>query len=128
RESRDRKKKAAGSQSSPARKGGSTRLPKFPVVNLETRDLATKQLFYSDVPALRHELKTKYSSSAKTKVAEDYERTQQDFYRMELDKLDQVHPINRKHMTSAYFAYLQNTPGSKKAINECVRGLRSGKA
>ena len=46
---------------------------------------------------------------------------------MELDKLDEVHPVNRKHMKSAYFAYLQNTPGSKKAINECVRGLKSGK-
>jgi hypothetical protein len=46
--------------------------------------------------------------------------TKDDFYRMELDKLDDVHPLNRPHMRKAYFAYLQNTPGSKKAITECV--------
>lgn len=126
-ELRERKRRSAANQSGSVRREGSTRLPKFPVVNLETQDLATKQLFYSDVPALRQELKTKYSSSAKSKIDEDYKRTQQDFYRMELDKLDEVHPVNRKHMKSAYFAYLQNTPGSKKAINECVRGLKSGK-
>ncbi|XP_012942745.2 uncharacterized protein LOC106012931 [Aplysia californica] len=127
-EIRDRKKRSAANQSAASRKEGSTRLPKFPMVHMETQDLATKQLYYSDVPTLRQELKTKYSSSAKTKVDEDYRRTQQDFYRMELDKLDEVHPVNRKHMRSAYFAYLQNTPGSKKAITECVRSLKSGKA
>jgi hypothetical protein len=42
---------------------------------------------------------------------------------MDLDRLDEVHPLNRQHMRKAYFAYLQNTPGSKKAIIECVKGL-----
>lgn len=127
-ELRDRKKRSAANASGASRKEGSTRLPKFPVVNLETQEMGTKQLFYSDVPALRQELKVKYGSSAKTKVDEDYKRTKQDFYRMELDKLNEVHPINRTHMKSAYFAYLQNTPGSKKAIGECVAGVKSGKA
>lgn len=33
---------------------GSTRLPKFPAVSVPAGDLATKQLYYSDVPMLRY--------------------------------------------------------------------------
>ncbi|XP_064596635.1 dentin sialophosphoprotein-like [Liolophura sinensis] len=102
-------------------KEGSTRLPKFPVVALETADIANKQLYFSDVPMLREELKQKYSANAKQKIDADYERTTQDYYRMELDKMDEIHPVNRPHMRKAYFAYLQNTPGSKKAIYSCVK-------
>ena len=40
---------------------------------------------------------------------------------MELDKMEDYHPINRDNMRGAYFAYLQNTPGSTKAIRECVK-------
>ncbi|KAK6186966.1 hypothetical protein SNE40_006221 [Patella caerulea] len=105
------------------KKEGSTRLPKYPVVTLETADLANKQLYYSDVPMLREELRQKYSANATKKVEEDYEKTKQDFYRMDLDKLNEVHPVNRQHMKSTYFAYLQNTPGSKKAVNECVKSV-----
>lgn len=111
----------------PNRKEGSTHLPKFPVVSLETKELATKQLSYSDVPMLRKELKTKYSSQSKQKVDQDYKRTQQDFYRMDLDRLDHVAPNNRRHLTSTYMAYLQNTPGSRRAVTECVQRLE-GKA
>ena len=48
-----RGKKPKKSAQEPNRKEGSTRLPKFPVVTLETKELATKQLYYSDVPMLR---------------------------------------------------------------------------
>ena len=57
----------------------------------------------------------------------DYKRTQQDFYRMDLDRLDQVAPTSRRHLTATYMAYLQNTPGSRRAVSECVRSLE-GKA
>lgn len=40
---------------------------------------------------------------------------------MELHKLEEVHPMNRGNMRAAYFAYLQNTPGSKKAMKECLK-------
>lgn len=65
----------------------------------------------------------RYKHDAPKKVNADYSRTKDDFYRMDLDRLDEVHPINRRHMRKAYFAYLQNTPGSKKAIKECVKDL-----
>ncbi|KAK6959680.1 halomucin [Biomphalaria glabrata] len=100
-----------------------TAATRFPVIRMDLKELETKPLYYSDVPTLREHLKTKYSANAQAKIKEDYTRTQQEFYRMELDRLDQVHPVNRKHMTGVYFAYLQNTPGSKKAVTECVGKL-----
>lgn len=101
-------------------KEGSTRLPKFPAVRVQTDQLNNKPLYYSDVPMLRSELRKKYSSCASDKVKEDYKRTKADFFRMELDRMEAYHPSNRPHMRSAYFAYLQNTPGSRQAVYECV--------
>lgn len=71
----------------------------------------------------RQEMDQRFSINAPTKVDSDYKRTKDDFYRMDLDKLDEIHPMNRPHMRKAYFAYLQNTPGSRKAVTECVRSL-----
>lgn len=103
---------------------GSTRLPKFPVVPFHTgKENATMRFPYQDIPKFRQEMDQRFSLNAPQKVDKDYKRTKDDFYRMELDKLDDVHPLNRPHMRKAYFAYLQNTPGSKKAITECVRSL-----
>lgn len=72
----------------------------------------------------------RYKHDAPKKVNADYSRTKDDFYRMDLDRLDEVHPINRRHMRKAYFAYLQNTPGSKKAIDQrmCERPERRARA
>ena len=55
----------------------------------------------------REEIKNKFSSQAGAKVQEDYKRTKEDFFRMELDKMDEIHPINRSHMRRTYCAYLQ---------------------
>lgn len=71
----------------------------------------------------RKELKEKYSSQGKAKVEKDYERMKMDFYRMELHRLKDVHPVNRDNMRAAYLAYLQNTPGSSKAVKECMKEL-----
>ncbi|XP_062569058.1 uncharacterized protein DDB_G0286299-like isoform X4 [Saccostrea cucullata] len=110
-------------------KQGSTRLPKFPVVDFSSsKENATKRFPYSEVPKFRQEVMGRYKQDAPKKVNSDYSRTRDDFYRMDLDRLDEVHPINRPHMRKAYFAYLQNTPGSKKAINECVKGLNNEQA
>ena len=76
----------------------------------------------------RKELREKYSSQGKAKIEKDYERTKVDFYRMELHKLNDVHPVNRDNMKKAYYAYLQNTPGSKKAVKECVKEVTGEKA
>ncbi|XP_067927825.1 uncharacterized protein [Watersipora subatra] len=106
---------------------GSTMIPAFPTIDMDTPDLASRKLDYSDVPMLRKELREKYSSQGKAKIDSDYERTKVDFYRMELHRLGDVHPMNRENMKSAYFAYLQNTPGSKKAVKECLEQIEAEK-
>lgn len=116
--------KKQGKEKNRPPKEGSTRLPKFPVVNFNAgKENATKQFPYSEIPQFREEMRSKFSPHAQNKVDSDYNRTKQDFYRMELDKIDEIHPLNRPHMRKAYFAYLQNTPGSRKAIKECAKSL-----
>jgi len=101
-------------------KEGSTRLPKFPAVHMSKKGIKN-ELNYADVPGLREQLKEKLGAGNAEQKSEDYTRTKQDFFRMELDKMDEIHPINRDNMKATYFAYLQNTPGSKKAIHECLK-------
>lgn len=77
---------------------------------------------FTDVPRLRRELREKYTSNATEKLKKDYARTKQDFYRMELDKLDEVPgDLNRRNLRLAYHAYLKNTPGSRQALFDCLR-------
>lgn len=64
----------------------------------------------------REELKKTYSSQAEGKQEAEYKRTKQDFYRMELDRMEDYHPSSRPMMRKTYFAYLQNNPGSKRAV------------
>ncbi|WAR18099.1 hypothetical protein MAR_032693 [Mya arenaria] len=78
----------------PEAKQGSTRLPKFPVIQPPNSDLTTKELVYSDVPMLR---------------------------------FDEYGAKSKPHMRAAYFAYLQNTPGSRKAIYDCMKEMSSKK-
>ncbi|KAL3892451.1 hypothetical protein ACJMK2_004656 [Sinanodonta woodiana] len=101
-------------------KEGSTRLPKFPVITLDRKELATKPLHYNDVPMLRSEFEASFSLKSKERMKKDYKRTKEDFYRMELDRLNEIHKRSRPHMRQAYFAYLQNTPGSREAIYDCM--------
>lgn len=103
-------------------KEGSTRLPKFPAVCVPTNDITkNKKIYYSDVPHIREELKKKIGANAEERVNAEYDRTKKDFYRMELDKMEEYHPTSRPKMRATYFAYLQNNPGSKKAVHECVK-------
>ena len=59
-------------------------------------------------------------------MKKDYNKTKQDFYRMELDKLQEMRPTyNRPSMVNTYNAYLQNTPGSKQALTDCIAGIEA---
>ncbi|XP_052249512.1 myb-like protein X isoform X2 [Dreissena polymorpha] len=107
----------------PEAKQGSTRLPKFPVIHPPNSEISTKELVYSDVPMLRDELIRSFSHFGEDRKKSDYQRTRQDFFRMELDRLDEYHSKSRPHMRAAYFAYLQNTPGSRKAIYDCMKEM-----
>jgi hypothetical protein len=51
-------------------------------------------------------------------MEKDYKRTRDDFYRMQLDNVAGYHETNRENMIRAYHSYLENTPGSKKALRD----------
>ncbi|XP_066269168.1 neurofilament heavy polypeptide-like [Branchiostoma lanceolatum] len=105
-------------------KAGSTHLPMFPKINYSKTETGRKEIInYGEVPKLRQELKEKYGSGATERRKEDYRRTKQDFYRMELDKLKYIHPINRGHMKAACTTYLGTTPGSQRAISMLAKVL-----
>lgn len=63
-------------------------------------------------------VKGRYSSQADGQMQKDYKRTRDDVYRMQLDNLDAYHESNRANMLGVYHAYLENTPGSRKALRE----------
>jgi len=118
-----KKKKRLISQDRPP-KEGSTMLPTFPVVAVLPDDVQNMTLQYSDLPKLRRLLKRFKQTDDERKLAADYQRTVQDFYRMELDRFDMMKPGNRNRIHLTYNAYFQNTPGSRKAIRECISQTR----
>lgn len=52
-----------------------------------------------------------------------YEKLRKVFF----SRLNEYHHTTRPHMRAAYFAYLQNTPGSRKAIYDCMKEVTSPK-
>ncbi len=63
-------------------------------------------------------IRDRYTAKADNQIEKDYKRTHDDFYRMQLDNLDGYHESNRDNMVRIYHSYLENTPGSKKALRE----------
>ena len=66
----------------------------------------------------RNLVRTRYTSQADSQREKDYQRTHNDLYRMQLDNVDAYHKSNRENMLRVYHSYLENTPGSKKALRE----------
>jgi hypothetical protein len=100
------------------RKQGSTHLPKFPCVNMQKPAEYSRPLTMYDVPKIRSLIRDRYTAKADNQIEKDYKRTHDDFYRMQLDNLDGYHESNRDNMVRIYHSYLENTPGSKKALRE----------
>ncbi len=67
---------------------------------------------------IRSFIRTRYTAQAGQQIEKDYKRTHDDFYRMQLDNLAGYHESNRDNMVKVYHSYLENTPGSKKAVRE----------
>jgi len=68
-------------------------------------------------------VRTRYTSQAKNQIEKDYKRTRNDFYRMQLDNVDEYHESNRENMVRTYHSYLENTIGSKKALRELIEQI-----
>lgn len=111
-------------QDTESKKEGSTRLPKWPIVEfVKNGDMAKEKLNWGDVPKLREELRTKYSSNAQDRKKKDYSRTQQDWTRMELGKLKDINEVNRTHMQVTCNTYLGTSAGSKAAVKSLAKVL-----
>lgn len=68
-------------------------------------------------------IRTRYTAQATAQRQQDYKRTHDDLYRMQLDDLESYHESNRDNMLRVYHSYLENTPGSKKALQELCQQL-----
>ncbi|CAF2651091.1 unnamed protein product [Rotaria sp. Silwood2] len=78
----------------------------------------SRPLTMNDVPKIRSFIRSRYTTDAHNQMEKDYKRTHEDLYRMQLDDLDSYHETNRQNMLRVYHSYLENTPGSKKALRE----------
>ena len=83
---------------------GSTLAPNFPRVQIKKPKKLVGPFYVDDIKAIRKELKKNLDN--KTRFEEDRNRTINDYYRMNLDQV-----ADKEKMTSAYRAYLENTPG-----------------
>merc|ERR1719468_620767 len=92
---------------------GSTLAPNFPKVIIKKPRGMNGPFYYNDVEVIRGELQKNLKN--KLRFEEDRNRTINDYYRMNLDQTSES-----LHMTGAYHAYLENTPGSKKALEELL--------
>ncbi|XP_072175918.1 uncharacterized protein [Diadema setosum] len=103
---------------------GSTRLPRWPVVKFNRPQMAKeRQLNWGDVPKLREDLHTKYSSNSQDRQKYDANRTKHDWYRMDLAQLKDINEVSRAHMKITCHAYLGTSSGSKKAISSLAKVL-----
>lgn len=80
--------------------------------------LSPSVLLIGSFLARRSFMRDRYSSKANTQVEKDYRRTRNDLYRMQLDNVAGYREGNRDNMVRVYHSYLENTPGSKKALRE----------
>lgn len=92
---------------------GSTLAPNFPKIIIKKPKDMNGPFYFDDVPVIRKELKNNLTNH--TRFEEDRNRTINDYYRMNLDTT-----AEKEKMKDAYHAYLENTPGSKKALHELL--------
>ncbi|CAF0790077.1 unnamed protein product [Brachionus calyciflorus] len=97
----------------PERLEGSTLAPNFPKVIVKKPKDLNGPFYVDDVKAIRKEIKKNYKST--TRFEEDRKRTINDYFRMRLNET-----ADREGMTKAYHAYLENSAGSKKALEELL--------
>ena len=63
-------------------------------------------------------IRDRYSAKATGQLDKEYHRTRDDFYRMQLDNAVGSSETKRGNMIRTYRSYLQNTPGSRKALRD----------
>jgi hypothetical protein len=92
--------------------------PNFPKLNVHKPRDMKGPFSFADVSEIRKELKRNLTN--KNRFDEDRNRTINDYYRMRLDQT-----AEKEKMIEAYHAYLENTPGSKKALEELLKNNKT---
>ena len=72
----------------------------------------------------RHDLSHTYEKRAKKRAKVDYERTVQDWHRMNLSELKKLPPSPRYHIKEAIVSYLGTSRGSSRAIQTLTKELK----
>jgi len=92
---------------------GSTLAPNFPKVMIKKPKGMNGPFYYDDIEIIRKELEKNLKNKAR--FEEDRNRTINDYYRMNLDQT-----ADTEKTWDTFRAYLENTPGSKKALKEII--------
>lgn len=98
---------------------GSTRLPPLPMPSFPRFNQSNYQpnrMTYDELPNFRSDLRKTYDKQAEKQEKVDYQRTVQDWNRMNLSELKKLPPNPRYHFKKTIVSYLGTTPGSSKAI------------
>lgn len=63
-------------------------------------------------------MRDRASAKSTGQLQKEYQRTCDDFYRMQLDSVADFKETKRENLLRTYRSYLQNTPGSRKALRD----------
>ncbi|XP_074606805.1 uncharacterized protein LOC141859819 [Acropora palmata] len=108
---------------------GSTRLPPLPMPSFPRFNQSHYQpnkMTYDELTDFRQDLGHTYKRKAERQAKVDYERTVQDWHRMNLVELKKLPPSPRYHIKKAIVSYLGTTPGSSRALAPLTKALSAG--
>ncbi|XP_020631078.1 uncharacterized protein LOC110068055 isoform X1 [Orbicella faveolata] len=109
-------------------KEGSTRLPPLPMPSFPKFNQSHYQphrMTYDQVANFRSDLNDTYEVLAEKQAKADYERTLQDWNRMNLSELKKLPPNPRYHIKKAIVSYLGTSRGSSRALKPLTKELNA---
>ena len=83
----------------------------------------TRAILYNIIRSFRQDLDHTYKRKAEKQAKVDYERTVEDWHRMNLVELKKLPPNPRYHFKKAIVSYLGTTPGSSRALAPLTKVL-----
>lgn len=109
-------------------KEGSNRLPPLPMPSFPKFNQSHYQphrMTYDQVANFRSDLTNTYETLAEKQAKADYERTVQDWNRMNLSELKKLPPNPRYHIKKAIVSYLGTSRGSSRALKPLTKELNA---
>ncbi|KAJ7388655.1 hypothetical protein OS493_036509 [Desmophyllum pertusum] len=109
-------------------KQGSTRLPPLPMPTFPKFNQSHYQphkMTYDNLATFRSELTNTHEALAEKQAKADYDRTVQDWNRMNLSELKKLPPSPRYHIKKAIVSYLGTSRGSSRALKPLTKELNA---